>query len=1317
MRINQRHQAHIEWLRYVEVNGPFLSLPVLATEWPDLEPLVDAERDRLRRAHRPWLLDAEEGAADWINYVLTDLLGWGEAVSLTDDLSMLSHEELEHSAVITPSFGLRDPATGDLRLLGLISKDSPVARIKESDWSATPADRLARLCRVRGVELGLATNGRWWALVWAPAQGVSTVAVFDSATWSDAAERPVVRAFISLLQRRRFFAVPPERRLPALLWESLKNQEAITDRLGVQVRQAVELLVAAFGRIGAPAQTSATEVYRGAVTMLMRLVFLFFAEATSMLPTDNALYASSYSVTGLFDELERRVADALGNEAELQHTSVAWHRILALCAIVDRGINHQELRFAGHDGSLFDPARHPWLPLTVDDRTVLHLLRSVQTVTIAGERRTVSFRTFSVEQIGFVYEGLLSYEGFRASEVVVGLIGKDGQEAEVPLAELEALGQADLPARLADKYKATGIGSSRAVGSRLAPLSGDELARAESRLYAITQALTRRLLPFDGIIRRDLRGDPLVILPGQLYVTESALRASTGTHYTPRELAERVVEGALEPLVYNPGPLQTADRSRWRPVGEEAILGLRVADIAMGSGAFLVAACRYLADKLVGAWARRGNLDAQEATTTSTESGLYLDVAAPSVVIKARRLIIENCLYGVDVNEMAVQMAKLSLWLFSMDRERPFTFLDDRLVAGDSLLGITSADQLMWMHWNPAAGRALHSDSLLDFTSGFQTVLREAAARRRELVDISSDSLGAIKKKRELLADVRALTAHLIGYANLLSGAAMANGRWLEAAQLANEAAVERAALSADEQAVQWLATDLPDGAFDRVPLHWPLIFTDIFDVAKAGFDAIVGNPPFLGGTKITRPLGVAYREYLIKHIADGIRAGGRCDLVAYFLLRAHGLLNVGGQTGLIATNTLAQGDTREIGLDRIVAQGIEIRRAIKSKPWPSKSAILEYAAVWTSRARIDATGERISDGIAVNRITSSLDPASRVSKKAERLVANAGIAFEGSKLDGIGFTVEPDRAAELIARDARNRDILFPYLNGQDLNSRPDCSASRWVINFHNWPLEKSRTYIEPFAKVVKDVKPQREQDNRKAHRDYWWHYAEKRPGMISAIAELRQVIVITKVSKVVMPVMVPTGQVFAHKLGVFATDDTAILAILSSALHYWWAISRSSTMKADLNYSPSDVFDTFPLPGLSPELRSLGSRLDTSRRNLMLCRHSGLTTTYNLVHDQSCTDSDIAELRDIHCLIDVATVRTYGWTDLADSLGHGFHATRQGTRYTIAPAPRQEILDRLLELNHARHSSEVEAGRYVRKGSRRRLASGPADGESPLF
>src|SRR5262249_52220663 len=156
----------------------------------------------------------------------------------------------------------------------------------------------------------------------------------------------------------------------------------------------------------------------------------------------------------------------------------------------------------------------------------------------------------------------------------------------------------------------------------------------------------------------------------------------------------------------------------------------KVADIAMGSGAFLVAACRYLAGKLIEAWSAQDNpRAAQHMADAETDSLLDLDATADPLVIEARRQIIEHCLYGVDINPMAVEMAKLSLWLVSMDPRRPFTFLDDRLVCGDSLLGITSAEQLEWMHLDPREGRKLHETAVLfDWTAGVRTLLAEVAA-------------------------------------------------------------------------------------------------------------------------------------------------------------------------------------------------------------------------------------------------------------------------------------------------------------------------------------------------------------------------------------------------------------------------------------------------------------------------------------------------------------------------------------------------------------------------------------------------------------
>ena len=729
----------------------------------------------------------------------------------------------------------------------------------------------------------------------------------------------------------------------------------------------------------------------------------------------------------------------------------------------------------------------------------------------------------------------------------------------------------------------------------------------------------------------------------------------------------------------------------------------------MGSGAFLVAACRYLADRSSRPGPPRATRAPRSTAPTPETDALTSTPKRTRSVIEARRQVIEHCLYGVDINPMAVEMAKLSLWLVSMDPRRPFTFLDDRLVAGDSLLGITSPRPARMDAPRPSRGRKLHEGGLLDFTAGVRRLLAEAATERLGLVDIADSDIQALNKKRQILASVNTRTEQLARYADLIAGAALAGARrgnhWVAAAETASRAATQGATQDAVTQARDWLATDQPAGGFDRQSLHWPLAFPEVFDPASPhgpGFDAVIGNPPFLGGQKLTGSLGTAYREYLVEMIGRGIR--GSADLIAYFVLRAHDLLNLRGQTGLIATNTLAQGDTREVGLDQVLASGSEIRQAIKSRPWPSKSAALEYAAVWTSAQSLDPAAERHADGVVVAGIAPSLDPASRVSGNPEQLAANKGLSFIGTNILGMGFTMEPERAKELIGQDPRNKDILFPFINGQDLNSRPDCSASRWVINFQDWPEEKAKTYSAAYAQVLREVKPERAQNNDRRRREIWWRFTRPTPELYKAIAALTRAIVLTRHTKTVMPLLLPTGQIMSDATVVFARGDTGMLALLSSALHYWWAISRGSTMKGDLRYTPSDVFEALPLPEVTVEMRDLGDRLDTFRRNLMLARQLGLTGTYNLVHDEDCSDGDIAELREIHRAIDEAVIRAYGWDDLiAAGLDHGFHETRQGPRYTIGAAVRQEILDRLLELNQERYAAEVAAGLHAGRGRRR--------------
>lgn len=1022
---------------------------------------------------------------------------------------------------------------------------------------------------------------------------------FDATIWTE--ELNVARAFYSLLRAWRFFGVPEGETLPSLLACCRGQPQELTEALGLQARKAVELLVHAFGRAdgeyGSRVIHDADEAYTGAVTVLLRLLFVLFGEERELLHLSSPAYAVGYSMSGLADELRWRATDE--GEEVLERSTVAWCRMLALARALHWGVATEEINVPPYDGGLFDPDEFSWFEgfldadvLWVDDRTMLHVLEALQYVEISGEKRRVSFSMLDVEEIGYVYERLLGNRACRAVETAVGLLGRYGREETVPLAVLEdharqACGDpGELARRLHEAYGASGIGTVSALTRCLVPLGEKERVEARRRLLAVTDGdweLAERLLPFYRLIRTDLRDLPLVVLSGGLYVTGGA--RAVGTHYTPKELVREIVESALEPLVYSPGPLQMADRSQWMPRSSAEILDLRIIDVAVGSGPFLVAACRYLAERLVGAWTVEGiEVPPQRTPAIADPRGDHL-------LAQARHLVLTRCLYGIDIDPIAVQMTRLSLWL--LEPTTPFAFLDDRIVEGDSLLGITSLDQVAWMHIRPERGRRLHEGKPWAFTKGLRGQVEKAAIHRRDLRDLPPTDLESLYGKRRLCDKAKEAVRQAEQFADLVVGAALVGARQ-------GGRAVDRQSLRAADLARlmvespdteppeidQWLSTDVPDHR-PRPTLHWPLEFPEVF-LNRGGFDAVVGNPPFLGGQKLTGALGEAYRSYLVEVVAAGVR--GSADLAAYFLLRAHELLNADGQIGLIATNTLAQGDTREVGLDRLVASGAEIRKAVKSRKWPGKAA-LEYCAVWVSKAPLRRAAERVLDGQVVREITSGLDPRARVSGAAYRLAANEGIAFQGAIVLGRGFTMAPQQADELIAADPRNREVLFPYLNGEDVSSSPTCSASRWVINFHDWPEDRARSYPDCYEQVVRLVKPERAENKRKVYRVYWWRYAEKRPAMLQAIAGLDRVIVFTRVSKVVMPVVVTTRQVMSEQTVVFATDDLAMLAVLSSAPHYWWAIERASTLETRIRYTPSDVFETFARPEPTREMRELGN------------------------------------------------------------------------------------------------------------------------------
>ncbi|MGI6872402.1 Eco57I restriction-modification methylase domain-containing protein [Amycolatopsis sp. 3B14] len=1300
-------------MELVDTDGPFLALPALKRVWPQGMPRPDAgavaalkdAKPAFEKAWEDWDLRRDDQATlelyrkerdVWVETVLRDVFGWGESYRADSTAEVRSPD---HSVTVRASGELvHGEAVGALVLVV-----DPVESLRDpldDGWAASPVDRMEELLRSSGVPIGVVTDGRWWAIVSARRETMAASGIVDAQTWIEEAQTR--DAVIALLQRRRLVGGKPEDRLTELFGESVAAAEEITEALGTQVRRAVELLVQALSEAALSAEDDPLpedrgQVYEAAVTVMMRVVFLLFAEERGLLP-QGELFSLGYGISEELDALDTRVREE--SAEALDNTYLTWHRLLATSLALYQGASFEDVRLPSYGGSLFDPGRFPFLTargrsgglaITVSDRVMLEVLRAVQVAKIKGQpARRISFRDIDVEQIGYIYEGLLGYSCAEVDEVMVGLIGKEGEEPEIPLAVLESLAETKhtdtalaeaLLAWAKENQPAATPPSKAALVKAIRESSQVEDAERALRAVTTDEELRDRLRPFVGIIRRDLRNRPLVVLPGGVLVVETPSRASAGAHYTPKSLAEEVVLHALEPLVYDPGPHQMADRDAWVPVSSDRILDLKIADIACGSGAFLVAAARYLAARLVEAWRSEG-----VAIGTPHDQQTH-----------ALRTVVANCLYGADINGMAVEMCKLSLWLVSLDAKLPFSFVDDKILHGNSLLGITDVRQLRFQHIDPDSVRQMPL-----FQPDVDGVLARAVRLREKLateVDNADPQRSATTKRRQW-GEYRELVARLneIGDAVIAAGLRHGGkpGKKLNTEYENLRMALSDAYAPGGDRAM--LDGILSAGLTPTVrtdyerwkPLHWPVMVPDV--MTRGGFDAVIGNPPFLGGQKLTGTMGTNVRDWFVNAIAGGTK--GSADLVGYFFLRARTLLNSRGNLGLIATNTVAQGDTREVGLDRMVADGFTITRAIQSRSWPASSANLEYAAMWGTQGSVAAGVPRVADDVEAERISTLLEPVGRVEGPPARLAENTGIAFKGCYVLGLGFVLEPDEAAAWIESDVSNSDVLFPYLNGENLNSRPDTSSSRWIIDFNDRPEVEARKYSLPFLRVYEKVRPQRLSNNRAVYGKYWWQYAEKRPAMRAAIASLNAVIVIAQTSKTLRPMLVANRFVYDQKLVVFAEGSHSQLGILSSTVHQMWAIKYGSTMRTDAVYTPSDVFETFPRPEPTEQLAEVGRVLDGERREIMLRRQLGLTKLYNLVNDPGTAnsdDADVARMREIHVELDRSVMAAYGWDDVP--LDHGFHTYRQMTRWTVSPAARVEILDRLLEENHRRAAAQGEA------------------------
>ncbi|MCY1654369.1 hypothetical protein OVA20_07610 [Streptomyces sp. SL294] len=1370
--VTEEIRARHAWLELLQTSGPFLALPVVHEALPNGLTEVPKETRALVRVRVEQMMsDGGVSRRNVVHAVLHNALDWQDNLLIDDGIpASLAVAQAGLGTPLRPDFAFRtDVVGGDEQ--DTDGEDDEDAAEEEADgeepdakntgaadglededldnpwkllgtllpWgqhpldsrggASSPVDRLAALLRARRVPIGVATDGRWWAVVWAPIGGSTGVGIWDASLFS--AEPDLFAAFVDFLGRFRFLNAEIDKTLPRLLRASLSRQEEVTETLGRQVRDAVELLVARFDQLDRDSEgdllrdVSDDDFYSGVVTVMMRVVFLLFAEERRLLPSDDDLYASGYSVGYLVEQLRTR--EKYAGQQALAHRTAAWHRLLAVTRAIHAGVAHEDLRMPAYGGELFDPDRYPWLegraptaegntpshmdaePPAVDDLTVLKMLEAVQFVTIDGATRQLTFRSLDVEQIGYVYEGLLELEVRTAEETMIGLArpakwpnikGAEVKQltCEVPLADAIAkraeLGDAKFASWLSEYsvWKAQKIQTELAKAGTSDQL--DDLGRVVgSGTQDFTQA--ESLLP---VIRLDHRGWPAVTPKGGRYVTRSSRRASSGTHYTPRRLAEEVVKHALDPLVHRPGPLQTGDEDAWELRPSAEILTLRVADIAMGSGAFLVAACRYLAGKLVRAWELEGRRDALLAAETRHGNRLASDSEVDAVQLEARRLVAERCLYGVDINPLAVSMAKLSMWLITMDRERPFGFLDDRFVSGDSLLGLTSFTQLEAMHIDPVAGRRLHHGTI-DSSEEWRAEIQKAATLRRRITTGPAVTIRDVEHKARLLDQARVIEQSLSIAADALTGVglrgAQVSGKKRDTlfVQLALRIVAADLDLSSlREQAQTDLIDGQPAGTAPRTPMHWPIAFPEVFgDTDAPGFDAIVGNPPFLGGQMISGAFGGNYFKWLQQW--DGNAVTGSADLAARFTLRAEKLLNRHGHLGFVTNNTMTEFKTLKVGLEQ-VTKTLTIRRGKSGHPWPTKSANLQIIEFWASRDLPDHKAPLWLDGEQVPAIGPDLQVPTTIPGRPAELRENESLAFQGSNIGGNGFTLSKEECAELTANHPSTRDAIQDYVIGKDLSQRPDCSASRAVINFRDWELSQAEEYPELIDRVRRLVKPVRDKSNRKQRQQYWWRFNEQAKDLYETTGGLDHVLAMSQVGSTLMPARLKTGPVLGHTCVVFALDDYAHLALLSSSIHSSWVIRYTSTMRTHIRYSHGAVFTTFPRPRQRDcpaewsRLDRLGEQLDTTRRALMLARGWGMTTTYNHVKDSTATDPEVIALRNLHTEIDHTVLTAYGWTDLDPKIG--LYDTKIGVRWTMEQDVKYEVIDRLRTLNQERFEAQ---------------------------
>lgn len=1308
---------HSLWLSLMDRSGPFLSPNVLESAFPQgLEAFDSKIRRKVNMAYEEWREACENDDPlkdkihnEWVNLILFELLEY-------DDTCLVENEEFvikieEFSAIYKPKYYIKIPSSKNIRFfIDVLNSGEDLDQSSSKDkWPSTITERMLAICRNFNVRYGLVTNGEKWALISAPIGFNSGIGIWYSRLWRY--EPITLKSFQNLLGVRKCFG-PQEQTLGNLLDLSLTAHEEVTNTLGEQVKRAVEVLVQALDSADADRNrellkdVNTKELYEASVTVMMRLVFLLCAEERGLLLLGEPIYDQFYAITTLRSLLSDE-AERLGPEI-LERRYDAWARMLATFRVIYSGIEHETLRLPPLGGTLFNPDKYPFLEgrtigsswkdsnstsLPIDNRTVLLLLTALQVLGQKGGVLLLSYKSLNEEQIGHVYEGLLDRTIKRVDDVTLSLeISKKISNSLFLLFDIEdklRKSKADLVSFLEQntgkKYKfiETNLGKD---------ISDDDYGRLLLSCRGNAE-LAKRIKPFYYLLQSDIWGAPLIYHANSFAVTIGIDRRDSGTHYTPNILTEKIVESTLNPLLYN-GPEIGAEKKNWILKESSEILKLRICDSAMGSAAFLVQACKYISVRLIETWDKAALLTKDRKRVDQSEQLSFLN--QHEKLLYARRLVAENCLYGVDANPLAVELAKLSLWLVTMSKGKPFEFLDHNFKSGDSLLGISESTEI-WGLFQRILSEGCDEDSKYK-----EVVIsyEQSLEIRRKIGEVSIVDIRDVERKRDLNQLFEKKNSLLMLFADFIIALKFSfHGKVNEFnSTISSYFPKIRSLLSGSPEASNeikhfinhHLTIEARDEIVLKKPFHWCLEFPEIFSDNK-GFDAIVGNPPFLGGKKIRTAHGLSYLLYITNFLIEN--GSANADLCSFFLTRNINLLKSNGFCGMLLSSAITEGETRK-SLEKLLNESSSIVFANSRMSWPGKasvtiSMITMIKGAWNGKCILNTKEQ--------TEISSYLEPKGAKNLAPQKIPENASLSFIGSYPNGKGFVISEEEKKSLIKINKMNEQVIYPYLIGKELNADPKHSPSKWILNFHDWPLGKKGNSSGPAAEDFPDclnilrerVYPIR--TRKKANGEFslrnplpqkWWQYADKRPQLYRRFAKLKFAYAIaTQATKYVAFGRVSGKIVFSHSIAIIASDSFAVGSVISSNLHEVWARKYGGYNLLLIRYSPSDLLETFPFPKLNAPLEEIGEYYFTTREKLMEEKNIGLTDLLNKVNNPSDITNFISSFRDVQVKLDQVVLESYGWGGI--KLNHNFYETDQGTRYTICPQAKSQVLEKLLDLN----------------------------------